>query len=62
MLNKTATTQLQETSGGPLKNQTLAVSDKHEESKVGELSTTDFLAGLGIDAQNRTMQPARHSL
>ena len=25
-------------------------------------STTDFLAGLGIAANNRTMQPARHSV
>lgn len=61
MLNKTAMSQQhQETLGGPQKNQTLAVSDKLEESK--ELSTTDFLAGLGIEAQNRTMQPMRHSV
>lgn len=63
MLNKTATSQKQqETLAGPIKDQTLAVSDKLEETKGAELSTTDFLAGLGIDAHNRTMQPARHSL
>lgn len=48
------------TMGGPAKDQSIAYTTKNlEETK--EVSQSDFLAGLGIEAQNRTM-PARHSL
>lgn len=54
---------MSQTAAGPPRNQTLMSQDKLEETKGGDVtSTTDFLAGLGIAANNRTMQPARHSV
>ena len=69
MLNKTGSSSQQITMGGPAKDQSIAATAKDQSvaataknlEETKEVSQSDFLAGLGIDAKNRTMQ-ARHSL